>query len=290
MPEPVIIEAAINGANQHAPRAPEEIAADALACLAAGAAIVHNHIDRYMAPRDEVAERYLEGWRPVWAEHPDALLYPTINGGPVAESVGHLAPLADAGCRIGIIDPGSVNLGGSFVYVNSRDDIEHQRQVCDDLQLGPSIAIFEPGFLRTALRLHAEGRLPAGAMVKLYFSDEAGYVGGVVGLPPTRPSFDAYLAMLDGVDLPWSAAVIGGDVVETGVARWTLEAGGHLHVGLEDHPGGDGVTNARLVEAAVGACAEAGRPVATTRDTIEILRLPQPGPERPSERTNGARA
>jgi uncharacterized protein (DUF849 family) len=273
-PQPVIVEAAINGANPVAPRHPGEIAADALACLAAGASIVHNHIDRYMAPADEVAERYLEGWRPVWAERPDALLYPTINGGPVADSLSHLPALTEAGCRIGIIDPGSVNLGGSFVYVNSGDDIAVQRQVCEDLRLGPSIAIFEPGFLRTALRLHADGRLPAGAMVKLYFCDEAGYVGGVFGLPPTRPSFDAYLSMLDGVDLPWSAAVIGGDVVSSGVARWALDAGGHLHVGLEDHPGGDGVTNGGLVEAAAKLCAEVGRPLATTDDTIRILGLP----------------
>jgi 3-keto-5-aminohexanoate cleavage enzyme len=273
--EPVIIEAAMNGANPLAPRQPGEIAADALACLAAGAAIVHNHIDRFMVPGDEAADRYLEGWRPVWAERPDALLYPTINGGPVADSLSHLPALARAGCRIGIIDPGSVNLGGSFVYVNSRDDIEVQRDRCEELRLGPSIAIFEPGFLRTALRLHAAGRLPAGAMVKLYFCDEGGYVGGVFGLPPTRPAFDAYLSMLDGVDLPWSAAVIGGDVVSSGVARWALEAGGHVHVGLEDHPGGDGVTNAALVEAAAKVCAEVGRPLATVDDTIRILGLPE---------------
>ena len=275
MSDPVIIEAAMNGANPNGPRAPDEIAADALACIAAGAAIVHNHIDRFMVPGEEAASRYLEGWQPVWAAHPDALLYPTINGGPVADSLSHLPALTKAGCRIGIIDPGSVNLGGSFVYVNSRDDIEVQRQVCEDLRLGPSIAIFEPGFLRTALRLHADGRLPAGAMVKLYFCDEAGYVGGVFGLPPTRPAFDAYLSMLDGVDLPWSAAVIGGDVVSSGVARWALEAGGHLHVGLEDHPGGDGVTNAALVEAAAEVCASVGRPVATVDDTIRILGLPE---------------
>ena len=47
---PVIIEAAINGVttkqrNPHVPQAPQEIAADALRCVAAGAAIVHNHID-----------------------------------------------------------------------------------------------------------------------------------------------------------------------------------------------------------------------------------------------------
>ena len=47
--KPVIIEAAINGAtskleNPRVPWSAEEIAHDAQRCLAAGAAIVHNHV------------------------------------------------------------------------------------------------------------------------------------------------------------------------------------------------------------------------------------------------------
>ena len=81
---PVIIEGAINGGrskaeNPNVPTTPDEIAADALACFEAGAAIVHNHIDRYGVSDDEAVERYLEGWRPVLAARPDALLYPTVN-------------------------------------------------------------------------------------------------------------------------------------------------------------------------------------------------------------------
>ena len=117
--EPVIIEAAINGAtpkerNPNSPRLPDEIAADALACLDAGAAIVHNHVDVVGVPGDEAAARYLEGWQPVFEQRPDALLYPTTNFGPGVEGAySHMAPLTDKGnLRIGIIDPGSVNLGG----------------------------------------------------------------------------------------------------------------------------------------------------------------------------------
>ena len=47
---PVIIEAAINGAtpksrNPHVPRSVDEIVIDAVACIDAGASIVHNHND-----------------------------------------------------------------------------------------------------------------------------------------------------------------------------------------------------------------------------------------------------
>jgi uncharacterized protein (DUF849 family) len=53
--QPVIIEVAINGAttkehNPNVPRTPDEIATDALACLEAGGAIIHNHIDLEIGP------------------------------------------------------------------------------------------------------------------------------------------------------------------------------------------------------------------------------------------------
>jgi uncharacterized protein (DUF849 family) len=297
--EPVIIEAAINGAtpkerNPNTPRLPDEIAADALACLDAGAAIVHNHVDVVGVPGDEAAERYLEGWRAVFDERPDALLYPTTNFGPGVEGAySHMAPLADKGnLRIGIIDPGSVNLGGcdtdglpaapGFVYANSFGDIRHQAELCRELQLGPSMAIFEPGWLRTALLYWRAGKLPQGAMIKLYFGGEAGYASGnaprtgaAFGLPPTRTALDAYCELLDGCDLPWSVAVIGGDIFESEMVRIALERGAHLHVGLEDFGGERTPTNLELVQQAVALCEEAGRPVATGDDAARILQLPR---------------
>ena len=306
MADPVIIEAAINGTtskarNPNVPRDPDEIAPDALACLEAGAAIVHNHIDIAGVPGDESAARYLEGWRPVLAERPDALIYPTTNFGPGVEGAyAHLGPLAATGwLRIGIIDPGSVNLGGvaddglpaapGFVYANSFGDIRHQAAVCEEHRLGPSMAIFEPGWLRTALRWWSAGRLPQGAMVKLYFGGDAGYVtsdaqhgGAAFGLPPTVAALDAYCELLDGCSLPWSVAVIGGDLFESPVAELALERGAHLHVGLEDFAGARQPTNVELVEQAVSLCDKVGRSVATCDDATEILDLPRRAPEAPT--------
>ncbi|HEY6319701.1 MAG TPA: 3-keto-5-aminohexanoate cleavage protein [Acidimicrobiia bacterium] len=299
----VIVEAAINGTttkerNPHAPRQPEEIAADAFACLAAGAAVVHNHIDTVMVPGPEAAARYLEGWAPVFAARPDALLYPTTNFGPGVEGAyAHMAPLAESGhLRIGIIDPGSVNLGGvaedglpaapGFVYANSFGDIRYQAELCERLQLGPSMAIFEPGWLRAALTWHRAGRLPRGAMVKLYFGGEHGYPttgsergGAPFGLPPTLRALDAYCELLEGAALPWSVAVIGGDLLASPVARAALERGAHLHVGLEDFAARRTPTNEELVRQAVALCGEVGRPVAGCDDAAAILGLPRPRPD-----------
>lgn len=287
----MVIEAAINGVTPkarqpHVPITPDEVAADALACFRAGAAIVHNHADVLMVPGDEAAERYLQGWRPVLAERPDALLYPTVNhGATVQESYAHIRPLVErGGLRIGLADLASVNLGGvdadgvptgGFVYSNTYDDGHHQLALCAELGLGPSLAVFEPGFLRTALAWHRAGRLPAGAMVKLYFGGDHGYLGGATfGLPPTQRALAAYLELLEGTRLAWSVSVFGGDVVGCGLARRALEQGGHLHVGLEAYDGVRTPTNPELVQEAVALCAEVGRPVATSTDAVAILGLP----------------
>jgi uncharacterized protein (DUF849 family) len=295
----VIVEAAINGVtrkdqNPHVPVTPEEIAACALACFDQGASIVHNHIDRVGIPGDEAAARYLEGWQPVLAARPDALLYPTVNAGPSVEvSYAHLAPLVDAGAlRVGLCDPGSVNLGwrdaggapaGGFVYANSHDDVGYQLDLNARLELGPQFAIFEPGFARALRVWHDAGRIPRGAMLKLYFGGDRGYFAGAggsggvpFGLPPSSAALDAYLEIVGPLPYPWSAAIIGGDLTgATAFVRDVLERGGHLHLGLEDLGADRRPSNEELVAEAVALISASGRRPATCAETATLLDLPR---------------
>ena len=293
----MIVEAALNGVtrpeqNPNVPRSPAEIEVDALRCLSVGAAIVHNHNEEMMIGGKRAAELYLEAWDPVLRDRPDALFYPTVGlGGSIEERYAHEEILAETGAlRIGLVDPGSVNLGGAddeglpapidLVYVNSYRDIRHEVDLCERHRLGPSVSIFEPGFLRAALAYHRAGRLPRGALIKLYFGGDAGYLGGppagvTFGLPPTELSLEAYLAMLDGTDLPWSVAVLGGDVIESGLARMALERGGHVRVGLEDYAGPDKPSNEELVREVVRLAKKTGRPVATCAEAARLLGLPR---------------
>jgi len=291
-PAPVIIEAAINGAttrerNPHVPITPDEIAADALACIEAGASVIHNHIDLRGISVGEAVDRYLEAWRVVLAQRPDALWYPTVHFGPPL-SYEHLVPLGQSGMlRVGLMDPGSVNLGrsgrdgvptGGLVYANSYETIARAFEICRAQRLGPSLAIYEPGFLRTALAYWRAGKLPQGAMVKFYFSTDEGLTGAPFGLPPTEKALDAYLELLDGTDLPWAVSAVGGDVVVSDVAPLALERGGHLHLGLEFYGGDRTPTNVELVTEAARLCEKAGRPVATPDEAAAILRLPRGRP------------
>jgi uncharacterized protein (DUF849 family) len=288
MSDAVIIEVAVNGAttkdrNPHVPITEDELVIEAHACYDAGAAIVHHHIPGSGMSGADAAEVYLGVWRRVLPDRPEALWYPTINIGPSAHWYDHITPLAESGLmRMSLSDPGSVNLGrrtdglpsGGFVYANSFDSIRHQLELCHEHRLGPSIAIYEPGFLRAVLAYHEAGRLPAGSFVKLYLATDRGLGGAPFGLPPTVRALDAYLELLEGTGLVWAVSAVGGDLTSLDVCRAALAAGGHLHVGLEFFGGDRTPTNVEPVEGAVKAAADAGRPVARCDEAAAILGLP----------------
>lgn len=286
---PVILEVAVNGAarrerNPHVPISPAEIAEVALECLAQGAQIVHQHDDigPAGATPERMAELGLAAYQPVLARYPDAVLYPTTNWGGKRheERWGHHFPLVEKGVlRMAYVDPGSLNIGGldrdglpsdGILYANELAFIRWKFEQCARLRLGPNMALFEPGFVRVVRAYERAGRLPAGAFAKFYFGD-----GMTFGLPPTRAALAAYLELLEGSAVPWAAAVIGGDLVGSGMARLALEAGGHLRVGLEDFGGKRSPSNQELVREAVALCAQVGRPLATRAQAAEILGLPR---------------
>jgi uncharacterized protein (DUF849 family) len=292
MPDSVILELAVNGStprsrNRHVPRTPGEIAEVALAGVELGASIIHNHNDEPMFTPDGVhaVEPYLAAWQPVLERHPELLMYPTMAAG--ARGIGverrwaHVEELARRGMGgMTLVDPGSVNLGltsdggiapgsGAGPYANPLSDIGYMFARSAELGAAPSISVFEPGFLRTTLTWQRRGRLPAGAMVKLYFGGELEF-----GLPPTAVGLEAYLELLEPSGLPWSVAVLGGDVVGCGMAELAIGRGGHVRVGLEDYAGPGEPSNLDLLRAAVALIAGLGHAPASTAQARQILGVP----------------
>ena len=223
------------------------------------------------------------------AERPDTLWYPTLGiGAEMTESISHIDILAEEiGLRLGLCDPGSTNIGGpdaeglpvGMVYANSYEDVRVCFAQCERHGLGPSLAIYEPGWLRTVLAFYRAGRLPQGAMIKLYFGADYGLFatepGVSFGLPPTENALLAYLDLLEDVDIPWSVSAWGGDIFETPIARKALELGGHLHVGLEEHFHPEHKpTNEDILRQAQALASEVGRPLASSVETEALLDLP----------------
>lgn len=288
---PVIIEAALNGVTtrRHNPLAPvtaDELASDAIACIDAGATIVHTHADNLGAPVAELTARYADCFRVVLDARPDALLYPTIGfGSTVAERFGHVGTLASEGLvHAAAVDPGSVNLGGAgpdglppsmeFVYTNPFADIRYAFDLAAQHRIGPSVAIFEPGFLQVVLAYFDAGALPPGTLVKFYFA-AGGYLTrgrALWGAPPIAEALDLYLAMLGDRAVPWAIAVVGGSLFDhTELVADALRRGAHLRVGLEDWA--DGPANAEQVQRAAVLAQRAGRRVATAIETRALLGL-----------------
>ncbi len=288
--DPVIIEAAVNGATRrerqsHVPITPTEIADDAVSCVDAGASIVHQHDD----PRDyrtagsgpeAMGSLGLASYTGLLSQRPGTIVYPTarFDGRTIAERWDHHRYLAThmpasglGPLRMGLVDPGTVTLG-NFVYGFTRDEVGYKLDMCRELGLGPSVACFEPGYIRVYLDFHATGRVPPGSFVKFYFC--AG--PPVFGLPPSEAALDLYLDLVAHTGLPWAVAVLAGDVVGSGMARWAIERGGHVRVGLEDFhdPSGRQPSNAELVAEVAELARVSGRGVATSAETSRILGLP----------------
>jgi 3-keto-5-aminohexanoate cleavage enzyme len=292
--DPLIIEVALNGAtpktrNPNVPREPDEVAADAIACIEAGAHIIHSHVN-WSTDHKEQTRQYLDAYRAVIAEHPEAILYPTMGtGNNVQECTQHMGDLAEKGVlRMGYLDPGSCNLATSspeggpgkmqMVYANGFQSIDYALSLLDKHKLVPSMAMYEPNFLRGAILYNKAGRMPNG-FVKFYFSGEKNFIdeGSFLffGLNATRAGLEAYLEMMEmeGCTMPWATAVMGGDSNRCGMTKLAIERGGHVRIGLEDYAGDRKPTNLELVKEVIDIAKQCGRPLASMNEATKILGL-----------------
>ena len=286
---PLVVAVSINGerskdANPHIPVGHDEIVATALSCYDAGASIIHCHNTSTALSGREAADDYLASWRRIRAERPDALWYPTLTRDG-CQDLDHIKIIDDEiGLEFACCDPGSVGLSslgadgipmGGY-YTNSYEQIRSSLEQLAARRLGPQLAIFEPGYLRTVLAYHGAGTLPPGAVINLYFGGPYGLStrqSPSFGLPPTRNALLAYLDMMDGVDLPWTVSVWGGDIFKTDLPRMAIELGGHLQIGLESHfDPEDKPTNEDQIRAAHRLAEQAGRPVADRAATLQAWR------------------
>ena len=292
MTVPLIIESSLNGAtskaiNPNVPYSDEEIVADALACMEAGAALIHNHTDEsiFGGSGELEYERYARPWRLLLRERPDAILTPTMpvgqHGVTVETRYRHVERMAEEGLLAqGLCDPGTFNLSvldedglfapSDMLYRNDMSDSRYYVEACRRLNIGLSISIFEPGFLKFVLAYHRAGKLPPGGILKFYFaSDDLPF-----GMPPSAASLDAYLGMLGECDLPWLVSSFGDDCVGCGIAEEAILRGGHVQVGLEPYAGHRQPSNVELVEEVVVLAKELGRPIASPAQAAEVLALP----------------
>jgi uncharacterized protein (DUF849 family) len=295
--EPVIIEAALHelvskDANPNVPYGSDEVAADAAACHAAGATLLHFHA----RDADSGAQRWHDDAaytkavaamraRGVPADLPWYPTYPGVQPElPIEESMPHVAVLArePVHLELAAIDVGSGNLSAynpaarMFTSPESVKRLPHSlfeefTQFCLVNQLRPYLGIYEPGHLRHLAAYLDLGWLDAPLVIKCFFSEHHAY-----GLPPVARSVEMMSELINtvlaGVACTWVVQCYGRAISE--LARPALALGGHVRVGLGDYhpwdwpdPSSDQPTNPELVERAAELAAESGRPLATVAYT-----------------------
>jgi uncharacterized protein (DUF849 family) len=287
-PGPLVIEAAISPLRWDVPhQSVEEIVAEGVACLSAGAGIVHHHHDMRLSEAEAITTltRCAEG---IHQQHPDALTYTDyLTGKKAWEENAHLRPMSESGeLTMFAIDPGITTFPSrdrdgrptrtytdGLRFDECHDMIEFSKQVNVPVSLG----VFEPGHLRWILAYEQSDGFSPGTIVKLYFGgrwmvDRVGVPGINFGLPPTRQALDLYLSMMEGSTLPWIVSAFGDSLLDLPLARHAMERGGHVRVGIEDAACQSPLGNAELVAAAVELAGAVGRPVARSGDALAVLR------------------
>jgi 3-keto-5-aminohexanoate cleavage enzyme len=288
MPKKTWIEVALNGAwtRRIQPRIPvtaDEIVSEGVACVKAGAAIVHAHtLDPESGRQNNDVENcaaFMSGIR----SQVDAVVYPTAvpppNRTDWKERYATIVELRRRGlAEWGFIDPGSVNLwradGPSpsynddrAIYGNSPGFVEYQMQQAEEHQFHPAYACYEPGFVRHGAMLHRRHPRTPTPIYRFMFTSSFTF-----SFPPERWALEAYVNLLESVapSAPWIVAGLGVDVLP--LIPTMVAMGGHLRVGLEDAPHNSPGSNLELVDAAVDAIQKAGGEPATAVEVRAALK------------------
>jgi uncharacterized protein (DUF849 family) len=287
MSRPVIITCALTGAGDttsnspHVPITPEQIANEALAARAAGAAIAHIHVrDPETGKPSRDAVLYREVVRRIREAGGDVLINLTTGAGArfvpdVAdpnrnaipgmatpeERIAHVLELRPDLCSL---DIATMNFG-THAFVNVSSHVEQMAAAIRAAGVKPELEVFDLGHAALARNLYDRGLFADPPWFQL-----------CLGIPWGAPGTTEAMLSLKQMVPPggiWSAFGIGRKQF-TMVAQAVI-LGGQVRVGLEDNlylgAGQLSPGNAPLVERAARIVRELGAEVATPSQAREIL-------------------
>ena len=156
------------------------------------------------------------------------------------------------------------------VYENSPELILWLAEQMRIHKIMPEVEAFDLSHIINAIDMHSKG---------LLFGDL--YVQFVMGIKNAMPAdktiFNFYVELMQkrAPKSEWCGAGIGANQIL--VNEWSIQAGGHTRVGMEDNVRLDKNTlapsNAALVNRAVELCERYNRPVATSQEARNLLGL-----------------
>jgi 3-keto-5-aminohexanoate cleavage enzyme len=266
--EPVVITVAAIGAEltrddqPRLPIAPDEIAADAEQCRAAGASIYHLHVrdssgnptmdvDTFRSARDAIQQA-------------TDLIVQFTSGGAVSDTEEARAAPLELRPEMATLTTGSVNFGDE-VFLNPRGLVHSFYARMRSLSILPEFEIFDAGMIAGAERMAKR------ADHHLHYDFVLGVPGGIPAWPDTVEFLRSKLP--EGAT--WSATGIGRH--HLAVTREALARGGHVRTGFEDvlfyERGRLAHSNAELIGRVAEMASSAGRDVATPEQARSLLGL-----------------
>jgi len=289
MSRPVIITCALTGggdtagSSPHVPVTPEQIAREALAARAAGAAIVHVHVrDPATGKPSRDPALYRDVVRRIREARSDVLINLTTGPGarfsPDAadpnrnaaatmatpeERVAHVLELRPEICSL---DIATMNFG-AHAFVNVPLHLERMAALIREAGVKPELEVFDLGHVALARHMVERGLFAEPPWFQLC-------LGVPWGAPATTEAMLALKGMVPANGV-WSGFGISRQ--QFPMAAQAVILGGHVRVGLEDNlylargqlsPG-----NAPLVERAARIVRELGASVATPEEARGILGL-----------------
>ena len=272
--DPVWLEVALNGAagtalQPNVPVEPSQIIEEAIACVEAGASIVHLHAyrDGQAVEDASIYASIFEGIR----KHCDAILYPTLAlTGSLEERLKPLRELGESGLmEWTVVDPGSVNISlqlqidaglPGIHYSNPDEHIRAGLELAKERGWRPAYAIYEPGFVRLGSAFAASITGMQQPIYRLMFSKSL-----LFGASPTEYALAFYYEHLQehAPGSPWMISGLDADI--SAIAPSALKLGAHLRVGLEDAPFHSEKNNLQLVREAIEWIGMSERPLATVQ-------------------------
>lgn len=274
----VVITAALVGNGTTKDKCPsvpytaEEIARDAVACAKAGAAIIHIHVreadGKASMDTDLFAAAHAAAREALNKEGLDAVLNLSTGGmGSDELRTAHIERIKPEMCSF---NPGSINWGKAFVYLNPPSLIDRLGRVCQETGTKPEIEIFDTAMFENVKQACKDGVLKA----PCHFQFIMGIPGGMQG---TIKNVSFLLdCMPEGST--WSITGIGRSHIPMMLAGLAAGANG-IRVGLEDNiwmTKGVPATNEALVRRAVELVKLTANEVATAQEARDIIGIKQP--------------
>jgi 3-keto-5-aminohexanoate cleavage enzyme len=243
----------------------DELVAEAKACEAAGAALIHVHI-RDGDHQPTLDPTLLRDTVQALREQTD-LVVQLSTGGSVHDPLERRLMVLDADPDSCSLTCGTTNFGDD-VFLNPHPFMSRLYVQAQEREVVPEFELFDLGHVAALRRLIDQHGLPFGGRVHVDF------VTGVPGaMPGTTQALVAALQLLPPEVTSWSATGIGRTHLP--IAAATLSLGGHLRVGMEDNlvfaKGQPVRDNAQLVERAAELATIMQRPPLSTDEARSLL-------------------